>query len=494
MKQTMKLSIFATIMSLVSVNAFAHDFAVGGIYYKINENGTSVSVTFKGSSSTQYSNEYYEDIIIPEEVSNKGIKYAVTAIGSDAFYECNELTSVTIPNSVTEICATAFYKCVSLSSVTLGNSLIKIDTHAFHNCKKLVSLELPSTLTEIGSYAFSDCVRLTSIVIPSNINVINQGVFYNCEHLQSITIPNSIKVIGRNAFSGCSSITELTIPDSVEEIGAYAFSSCNSISMVVIGKNVSTIGSSAFDGCDNIETVYWNSNKYSTPTQSTSMPFYKNESIKTFIFSEGIEKIASHMCYGLSNLDFVSIPNSVKTIEWAAFSLCSSLRSVTIPNSVSTIGNNAFNVCGLTSIEIPNSVNSIGPAAFASCPMLQKVTIGANVKTIGVQAFSENKYLYEVTNYSAIPQQIEANVFAGVDISKCSLYVSEESYNLFIREPVWKDFIVKVAGVEEVEMDEATKEIEGYYDLKGVRLVEPVRGQVNIVRHTDGTSKKIIIE
>lgn len=98
----------------------------------------------------------------------------------------------------------------------------------------------------------------------------------------------------------------------------------------------------------------------------------------------------------------------------------------------------------------------------------------------------------DVTNYATVPQVINANVFENVDVTMCNLTVWDISYNFYIREPVWKDFIIKVASVEDIEADENAKEVEGYYDLKGVRLEEPIRGQVNIVRYTDGSTKKIV--
>lgn len=93
-----------------------------------------------------------------------------------------------------------------------------------------------------------------------------------------------------------------------------------------------------------------------------------------------------------------------------------------------------------------------------------------------------------------IPQEINANVFDGIDLSLCYLYVLENSYNYYIREAVWKDFNVRISGVEGVEVDATTKEVEGYYDLNGIRFEEPIRGQVNIVRYKDGTSQKIVVK
>ena len=51
-----------------------------------------------------------------------------------------------------------------------------------------------------------------------------------------------------------------------------------------------------------------------------------------------------------------------------------------------------------------------------------------------------------------------------------------------------------VSQVDAVEFDETAKEVEGYYDLRGIRLKDPARGQTVIVRYTDGTARKVIIK
>ena len=113
----------------------------------------------------------------------------------------------------------------------------------------------------------------------------------------------------------------------------------------------------------------------------------------------------------MSKLTSVTIPNSVTSIEYAAFAGCTGLTSITIPNSVTTIGDYAFSDCsgltsvtigssvmgigekafynciGLTSITIPNSVTSIGSSAFSGCSGLTSVTIGSSVMGIGEKAF-----------------------------------------------------------------------------------------------------------
>ena len=99
---------------------------------------------------------------------NKGpmeaeIGSAVTSIGSSAFYYCNMLKSVTIPDSVTSIEDAAFIMCSGLTSVTIPSSVTSIGYEAFSGCSGLTSVTIPSGVTSIGYYAFSDCSSLTSV-------------------------------------------------------------------------------------------------------------------------------------------------------------------------------------------------------------------------------------------------------------------------------------------------------------------------------------------
>lgn len=109
----MRLAAVAAVLLLSAATASAHDFEVNGIYYKINSyGGTSVSVTYKGSSSVDYDNEYSGAVTIPASVTYYGRTYSVTSIGNAAFRDCSGLTSVVIPNSVKSIGYDAFRYCI----------------------------------------------------------------------------------------------------------------------------------------------------------------------------------------------------------------------------------------------------------------------------------------------------------------------------------------------------------------------------------------------
>ena len=109
MKQLFRFSILLLAL-LLPATAVAHIFEVDGIYYNIN--GNEVTVTYKGSDESEYVNEYSGNVIIPATVTYKGTTFSVTSIDEYAFFDCSDLTSVTIPNSVITISDYAFSSCI----------------------------------------------------------------------------------------------------------------------------------------------------------------------------------------------------------------------------------------------------------------------------------------------------------------------------------------------------------------------------------------------
>ena len=156
----------------------------------------------------------------------------VTTIGENAFRDCSNLTSVTIPNSITEIGGRAFEGCFALTSVTIPNSVTTIGENAFRDCSNLTSVTIPNSVTEIGFRAFSSCSSLTSVTIPNSITEIGDYTFSDCRELTSVTIPNSVTKIDGRAFANCSSLKNFTFGSGLQSIGQEAFSGCINITQI----------------------------------------------------------------------------------------------------------------------------------------------------------------------------------------------------------------------------------------------------------------------
>ena len=166
----MKKTLLLLVALITATISFAYDVEIDGIYYNLDHDNKIAEVTYLYHSSDNYSG--VTTITIPSSVTYNSVTYSVTSIGEYAFYACDALTSITIPNSVTSIGEYAFRYCSSLTSITIPNSVTSIGRYAFSECKSLTSITIPNSVTSIGGDAFNFCTSLTSITIPNSVTSI----------------------------------------------------------------------------------------------------------------------------------------------------------------------------------------------------------------------------------------------------------------------------------------------------------------------------------
>ena len=365
----------------------------------------------------------------------------VTAIKDRAFYNCSDLTSITIGSNVTSIGSYAFNGCSSLTSVKIPNKVETIGAGAFGGCNGLTDIEFGENVTSIGDFAFEECVGLTSVAIPNKVAIIGENAFGGCIELKEVSIPDSLTSIGENAFGDCpietatmptiaiSSVVgaelktvEITLGDS---IAAGAFNGCNLLEAIALpfvgGSQNATNEASVFgfifgyktttDSSTKFADAVYQYERYDSSLKTTYYyHYYIPKSLKTVkvngteigsrafnnctdltrvTIGDSVTSIGEYAFDNCGSLTNITIGNSVTSIEFGAFKLCSGLTSIMIPNSVTSIGNSAFEYCtGLTSITIPNSLTSIGSREFYNCSSLMSATIPDSVTSIGWSAFS----------------------------------------------------------------------------------------------------------
>jgi len=169
-----KLFAFLTMIVLTtSAKAYPYHFSAvcetgQTLYYYILPNDNQeVKVTYPYNNTTDPYYGYTKpegDLIIPETIEYEGITYTVVSIGFNAFFACDGITSVELPNTIRRIEAEAFMDCIGLSS----------------------SFVIPDQCTFIGGYAFTDCTALSSLTIGASVDTIQYSAFEDCIGLQSI--------------------------------------------------------------------------------------------------------------------------------------------------------------------------------------------------------------------------------------------------------------------------------------------------------------------
>jgi hypothetical protein len=239
---------------------------------------------------------------------------------------------------------------------------------------------------------------------------------------------------------------------------------------VVVPSSVTSIGESAFLGCAGLASI-------EIPSSVTSIGDW-----------------AFKGCTGLTSIE---IPSSVTSIGNYAFYDCTGLTSIEIPSSVTSIGNYAFYDCtGLTSIEIPSSVTSIGECAFSGCYGLTSIEIPSSVTSIGYGAFYGCTGLTSIYNYAEMPQDCDSKAFLDIEQANCTLYVKAGSVEAYRAHEVWGEFNIQAMEEEPSDIttvEESASDNRNVFDFTGRQMTKPRKG-TNIVRKSDGTAQKILMQ
>ena len=239
----------------------------------LSDDGTfTVSGTgpmMKGNGPSVYPWDGYRD-----KIKKLVIEEGVTSIpDSYAFYGCNYLTSVELPDTLTEIGYSTFNECIRLKSIRLGTKLKIIDDYAFTETG-LTEIVIPRGVTSIGMGAFAFCSNLKTVTIPDTVTTIYSAAFRNCYSLENINVDSNNQyycTVDGHLFDKSKKTfivycfgkkdESYSVPESVLTIESYAFSSSGALKTLHLPRNLSEIKSNAFQSCTSLTNIHYNNSE-----------------------------------------------------------------------------------------------------------------------------------------------------------------------------------------------------------------------------------------
>ena len=121
---------------------------------------------------------------------------SVTSIGVHAFAGCIGLVNISVTdgntkyhssgNCLIETASNTLVLGCKTSVIPSDGSVTSIGEGAFFCCDELTSVTIPDGVTRIGNYAFAGCIELTSVTIPNSVTSIDNDAFFGCSRLKSI--------------------------------------------------------------------------------------------------------------------------------------------------------------------------------------------------------------------------------------------------------------------------------------------------------------------
>ena len=240
----------------------------------------------------------------------------LTVIGEEAFYCCNSLTELVIPEGVTEIPKNMAYCATGLTNIEFPSTLTTIREYAFRSANlsggvvipegvttigdyafkatNVTSVYIPSTITTLGKEVFRECYELT--VVNSKSSIIGDYMFYDCRKISTVTLDNIVNINQRALYIAggqTGSLTSVTIPNGIKTIGDYAFIR-QALVEIEVPASVETLGDGVFMECKSLEKAVVLNN------QLCKEMFKNCSNLKELVITDKMEK------YGSSALNNVS--------------------------------------------------------------------------------------------------------------------------------------------------------------------------------------------
>lgn len=223
MKNSKMISLFLALTLLLSSLPLALTTAFaatsGDFEYNVLSDGTAEITKYNGEAT---------DLVIPSQLDG----YTVKSIGKIAFYGCESLKSVTVPNGVKSIGDSAFGYCTNIASISLPDSIFSMGSYVFNGTAFYENkANWENGVLYVGKHLLGDGGYFDRIsgeyYVKNGTLTIAGSAFVWCEDLISITIPSSVKSIGEMAFGQCGALNSVYYKGTKTQWNSISFGSGN---------------------------------------------------------------------------------------------------------------------------------------------------------------------------------------------------------------------------------------------------------------------------
>lgn len=193
-----------------------------------------------------------------------------------------------------------------------GLPVTSVRDNAFYRCDSLRSINLPDTVKTMGHHCFYGCSSMERVKLPGQLETMGMGCFEGCSSLTAVTLPDTLGVLADSCFRLCTGLTDIMIPQSVTVIEKFCFCGCTSLSYVSLSGQLTTVGIGAFYKCDKLDMMYIPPSVKNIGTEAFG---FTTGGIRTGLSLIGAEDSSAEDYAGKNGISFSASPEAVQTFD-----------------------------------------------------------------------------------------------------------------------------------------------------------------------------------
>ncbi len=303
----------------------------------------------------------------------------------------------------------------------------------------------------------------TEIIVPNTVTKL-QNLVVNDPYIQKVTLGSGLKEVGFTTISSCQNLTDITILATVPPTAnAMAFLNLDVTKVILhvpAGTKAAYAAADVWKDFTNIEEP--KADIEIVPEGTTFNVDGLNYMVTKTIRATGVGEV---MFNGADAQDgVVVIPDEVVYKENKF--------------NITDINGMVFFRKAYTEITLPNTMTTLKQQCIYNCSKLTKLTLGSGFTNLETNSIAYCSALTSLTCLATVPPTATASTFNRITYDNVTLTVPAGSEDAYKAAEGWKLFTKYTSGVEDINTENNAEEV--YYNLQGVKVVNPVEGQVYI--------------